>query len=112
MTDRLKTELWVQSCIRRAAIDGVAVTVVSKGDPGSGAVLVKLNQRDKGCVVFAETRDPKGVRAWFRGTGADPVTEQAADEYIGRHRGRDYDLWVIEVDDRRGRLPFDDKILT
>jgi GMP synthase (glutamine-hydrolysing) len=108
---RLKTGIWIQACVRRGDLEGIAVTVVHKGDGDGGAVLVKLNQRDRGCTVLAETRDQDGARAWLRGTGAAPVAESEADAYIARHRQRDPDLWVLEVDDRAGRLPFDATII-
>ena len=108
---RLKTAIWVQACVRRGDLDGIAVTVVRKGDPDGGAVLVKVNRRDAGCTVLAETRDPAGARAWIRGTGAAAVAEADADAYIARSRARDPDLWVIEIDDRAGRLPFEATII-
>jgi GMP synthase (glutamine-hydrolysing) len=108
---RLKTGIWVQACVRRGDIAGITVTVVHRGDADGGAVLVKLNRRELGCTVLAETRDPSGARAWIRGTGAAPVAELEADAYIARNRGRDPDLWVLEVDDRAGRLPFDATII-
>ena len=85
--------------------------VVHKGDATRGSVLVKLNLLDGRCTVLAETQDAMGARAWIRGTGADPVPEAAADDYIARNRRYDPDLWVIEVEDRDGRLPFDGTIL-
>lgn len=33
----------------------------------------------------------------------DGVREQDADAYLGREREFDPDLWIIEVEDRRGR---------
>jgi hypothetical protein len=108
---RLKTEFWVQACIRRGNADGIAVTVVHKGDATRGSVLVKLNRLEGGCTVLAETQDMSGARAWIKGTGAAPVAEAAADDYIARNRRTDPDLWVIEIEDREGRLPFEAKIL-
>ncbi len=108
---RLKTEIWVQAAVRRANIDGGIVTVVAKGDPTAGSVLVKINRFADGCQVLAETRDAEGRRAWYRGTGAAAVDEPTADAYIERARKRDPDLWVVEVEDRTGHLPFEGKIL-
>ncbi|MFI4987762.1 MAG: DUF1491 family protein [Alphaproteobacteria bacterium] len=108
---RLKTEFWVQACIRRGNADGIAVTVVHKGDVTRGSVLVKLNRFEHGCTVLAEAQDAAGARAWIRGTGAAPVEEAAADAYIARNRKYDPDLWVIEIEDRAGRLPFEATIL-
>jgi hypothetical protein len=108
---RLQTDIWVQACVRRGSVEGIAVTVVKKGDPARGSVLVKLNRFAAGCLVLTETRDERGNRAWLRGTGPEPVSEKDADAYVARNRKYDPDLWVIEVEDREGRLPFDDKIL-
>jgi len=101
----------VQACIRRGNAAGIAVTVVHKGDATRGSVLVKLNQLDGRCTVLAETQDLAGARAWIRGTGTEPVAEATADDYIARNRRTDPDLWVIEIEDREGRLPFEAKIL-
>jgi hypothetical protein len=108
---RLKTEIWVKACIRRADVEGIAMAVVRRGDGDGGAVLVKLNRLDGTCTVLAETRDMAGARAWVRGTGAEPVAEAEADAYIARSRRIDPDIWVLEIEDRQGRLPFEAKIL-
>jgi hypothetical protein len=63
-------------------------------------------------MVLTETRDAAGERAWLPGTGSAWVTETEADAYIARARQRDPDLWVIEIEDRQGRLPFEAKILS
>jgi hypothetical protein len=109
--ERLKTAIWVQACVRQASINGDSVVVVHRGDETSGAVLVKLNDYRNGCTVLVETRDAAGARAWLEGTGKLPVPEAVADDYIGRSLRRDPDLWVVEIEARSGRLPFEGKIL-
>ena len=113
MTDdpRLKTKTWVQAGIRRGDVEGVTVVVVRSGDPDAGSVLVKLNRFEIGCVVFSQTYDNDGRRAWIAATGNDPVDENAADAYVTRTIEFDPDLWVLEVEDRDGRLPFDINLL-
>jgi len=101
----------VQACIRRGNAAGIPVVVVHKGDATRGSVLVKLNRLDGSCVVLAETQEMSGARAWIKGTGTEPVAEAAADDYIARNRKYDPDLWVIEIEDREGRLPFEATIL-
>jgi hypothetical protein len=108
---RLRTDFWIQACVRRADAEGVALAILHRGDPIAGSILVRVDQREQGCVVWAQTRTPEGEPAWFRGTGPKPVTAEEADAYIGRHRARDPDLWVVDIDDRQGRLPFDDRLL-
>ncbi|CAA7622507.1 conserved hypothetical protein [Candidatus Terasakiella magnetica] len=108
---RLKAKLWVHSVIRRCDLMGVPAMVAHKGDADAGAVLVKLNRGAAGCEVFTQVRDGNGEAAWLRATGSDPVAEAKADAYIARQRDIDWDLWVLEIEDREGRVPFLDRIL-
>lgn len=98
MEPRLKSGLRVKALIRRCDLAAIGVAVAARGDADAGAVLLKLNGRDGGCVVLAEARLPDGAAIWLRATGAAPVGESEADSYIARQRGRDPDLWVIEID--------------
>ncbi len=108
---RLKARLWVHAAIRQCSVLGIPAVVVRKGDDDAGAVLVKLNRGAAGCEVFSQVRDGLGQPAWLRATGPEPVAEDRADAYIARQRDNDYDLWVLEVEDRDGRAPFLDRIL-
>ena len=108
---RLASDVFIRACVRRADLEGIACYVTAKGDPTSGAILVKQRRRDGTALVLAETLTPDGERGWYRGTGPAPVAEQAADDYIQRARHRDPDLWVIELDDAESRLPFDARIV-
>ena len=108
---RLKAKLWVQAAVRTCLSQNIAAVVARKGDEDAGAVLIKQNRLGDGFRVLTQVRALEGEAAWMAGTGPDWVDEAAADAYIARQVDRDWDLWVIEIEDRQGRLPFEAKLI-
>lgn len=108
---RLKAKLRVQAAMRLCAGRGLMATVARHGDDDAGVILVKQNLVGAGFRILTQTRDKNGALAWMAGTGPAPVDEKAADAYIARQVERDSDLWVIEIEDAAGFLPFDEKII-
>jgi len=111
MEARLKSGIWVKALIRRCDLAAIEVAVVARGDADAGAVLLKLNGREAGCTVLAQTRRADGALVWLRATGPAAVPETEADAYIARQRGRDPDLWVIEIESERADSLLDTPIL-
>ncbi len=105
---RLRSKLLVQAGVRLCSERGVAATVARRGDPDAGAVYVKLNLFERGCAVLNRARTGEGRMAWLRATGDAPVAEAEADAWLEREAGRDPDIWVLEVEDRAGRNPFEE----
>jgi hypothetical protein len=85
--------------------------VVARGDGDAGAVLLKLSARDGTGTVLAQARRPDGTLGWMRATGAAPVADADADAYIARQRGRDPDLWVVEIESAAPDAVLDDPII-
>jgi hypothetical protein len=108
---RLSTELWVQAHLRRCNAEGLFAAVLRKGDPWGGAVIVKLNLLDGTFKVLSQTRDMDGRVAWLAAQKGALLGEADAGVYIDRQVKRDPDLWVVEIEDRQGRNPFEGKVV-
>jgi hypothetical protein len=96
--------------LRMGNADGRYGTVVRKGDPDAGGVLVML-RHGAGVSVLSQMRSADGEPAWMRATGAAPVDDQAAEAYIARQVKFDPDLWVLEFEAPDMLPPFEAKIL-
>ena len=107
---RLKSEILVRAGLRLCSQRGIPAAVVRRGDADAGEILVKLNRLEAGCQVLIRALQADGRTGWLSATGDLPVPESEAEACIGRQVRFDPDLWVIEVEDRNGRNPFDDSI--
>ncbi len=107
----LTTGLWVMAQVRLCDRAFMPATVVRRGDPDAGTVLLKLNRFEAGIVVYTQATSFDGTPAWSRGTGPAPVSEAEADAYIARHIQRDPDVWVLEIEDRKGEYKLDGRVV-
>lgn len=103
---RLKTEVRIAAHLRRCSAAGVAAHVAKKGDPDAGAVAVKvyLGRGDAGpeARLYIQSVTLEGEAAWrepFDGAAAEP----RIDDWLDKERRIDPDLWVIEIEDPKGR---------
>jgi hypothetical protein len=104
---RLTAGFWVQAYLLRLRGAGIPGYVVARGDATAGAVVVKLATLDGKARAFQRVVDPvEGGRAW--GLLAEGG-EAEVDAALARARGRDPDLWLIEVEDRAGRTLLEDE---
>jgi hypothetical protein len=107
----LTTGIWVSAQVRICDRNFIPATVVRRGDPDSGTVLLKLNRFEEGVTVYTQASSTTDTPAWSRGTGPKPVTEAEADAYIERQVKYDPDVWVLEIEDRKGQYKMDGKIV-
>jgi hypothetical protein len=107
---KLKSAIWIKALIRRCDLAAIPVAVLARGDDDAGAILLKFNGRDAGCLVLAQARGDGGELLWIRATGPQPVVEADADAYIERQRRRDPDLWVVEIENESAGCVIDTRI--
>ena len=107
----LTTGLWVSAQVRLCDLAFIPATVVRRGDPDAGTVLLKINRFEAGVTVYTQASSMGDGPAWSRGTAPSPVPEADADAYIARQVARDPDVWVLEIEDRKGLYQLDGKIV-
>ena len=108
--DGLPTALYVEAHLRNLAHAGTPYYVVHKGAYAAGTVLLKLNLLDGTSKLLQQQRDIYGALGWMALRGGEAYAEAETDAYIRRAVDRDSDLWVIEVEDKAGKNPFDGRI--
>jgi len=86
-------------------VEGIFGAVVRKGSEEAGAVHVIVNHLDGTCHLFApapgESHDEMGERRWIAEI-SPPQTPADAMALLDRRLRFDPDLWIVEVEDRKG----------
>jgi hypothetical protein len=108
---RLASEIWVKAHLRRWNSEGFPTVLLRRGDPDGGAIILKIIGDGDICRILSQTRDRDGAIAWLESLGGRPASDGEVEAYVERAVRRDPDLWIIEVEDRRGLWQLDGKIL-
>jgi len=108
---RLKSKLWVQAHLRRCNDTGFPAMLLQKGNDDAGSIFVKINFLNDTANIYGAApggaHDENGERRWSQPLGVEPLPEAEVDAYLERQRGYDPDFWVIEIEDREGRVFLD-----
>jgi hypothetical protein len=103
---RLTARFWVDAYLARLRLADIPAFVVAHGDDTAGTVMVKLALLNGQARVFERGFDlATDARIWRM---VQDGAEAEVEAMITRARGRDRDLWVIEVEDRQGRTLLDE----
>jgi hypothetical protein len=102
---RLKAEIWVHAFLRQSFAKGLYGAVLRRGAAEAGAIYVVINRLDGTVKVLGPPPGPAidatGERLWAE--VIPPVTSQVeVAPFVGRLAKFDPDIWVVEVEDRRG----------
>jgi hypothetical protein len=104
---RVKSGIWVSAYLRRCQAEGVPAVVVRRGDEAAGAIFICVDRLDGTVRLYGPA--PAGVegseseRRWVGCLEDQAVSVADASVYLERQRRFDSDLWIIEIEDRRGR---------
>jgi len=104
---RIKSEIWVRAYLRRCQSDGVPAVVVRRGDEAAGAIFIRVDHLDGTVTLYGPA--PAGLegseteRRWVRCLQPDHASSAEVSAYLSRQSRSDSDLWIIEIEDKRGR---------
>lgn len=103
---RLRSDFWVSAYLRRCALEGVDAVLRRRGAAEAGAVFIKIDHLDGTASLYGPA-----PQALVEGPDAGrlfaPVLLQASpldvEDRMKREMRFDSDLWLLEVDDAKGR---------
>ena len=115
---RLKSSIWVSAYLRRCDVEGAFAAVRRRGAEEAGAIFIKLNRLDgTGTLfgpapqtMFAEARPADRLFTALVG-GATPAADADIEARLTREIRFDSDVWIVEVEDRRGRAFLDEALV-
>lgn len=97
-TPRLPAALEVSALVRRVNAEGGFATVVAKGEPDAGTILLILCENGRNQRVFERMPMADGTRGWHCARRLDREEPQAFHDWLERRRSQDPDLWIVELD--------------
>ncbi|HEY8163874.1 MAG: DUF1491 family protein [Methylocystis sp.] len=106
---RLRSDIFVAALIRRAETQGAVAMLRRRGAAEAGAVFIKLDRLDGRAAVYGPAPQseemPEGVDRLFSKAHLNEWLEPAeAESRLKREIMFDPDLWIVEIEDRDGRV--------
>ena len=115
---RLKSSIWVSAYLRRCDIEGAFAAVRRRGAEEAGAIFIKLNRLDGSATLYGpapqtmfDDAQPSDRLFTTLVGGASPATEADIEARLTKEVRFDPDVWIVEVEDRKGRNFLDDALV-
>lgn len=95
---RLSASVEAAGLIRRAESQGGFGTVLRKGDPERGALLLVIRSRDRQIACLERMLSADGSYRWTQAGPAEGEPDRKLAEFLKNRIRFDEDLWLIELD--------------
>lgn len=95
---RLATHVFVAAIRRTAEAEGGFATILAKGDPVSGSLLLIRREKGANPALFERLPTFSGGSKWEMIAPQDVESEEFISDYCERRCARDPDLWIVELD--------------
>jgi hypothetical protein len=105
---RLRSDIWVSAYLRRCAVEGAYATLRRRGAPEAGAIFIVVDRLDGSLALFGPSPqtvfDERALdRLWTRMHADEWSTAVGVEDRLTKELRFDPDLWIVDVEDRRGR---------
>jgi hypothetical protein len=95
---RLPTHVEVAAILRRTAASGDFATVMRKGDPDRGSLLLFITSRGVHVAILERVLSVGGDYRWQAAKAPDSVSSPEIADFLAKRARFDEDLWAIELD--------------
>jgi hypothetical protein len=95
---RLPAHVEASALVRRVNAVGGFATIVAKGEPDAGTLLVVITKNGLDSRLYERMPQADGSRDWHLSRTADRENPHDFDEYLSRRRQQDPDAWIVELD--------------
>jgi len=95
---RLPAQLEVSGLVRRIETEGGFATVVHKGDPEGGSLLLAVSSRGRHFAYLERILGVSGSYEWHRAGPPDSSGSTDLQAFLAKRTRFDPDLWVLELD--------------
>jgi len=102
MNARLTTQMLVSALLRRVDYEGGFATVLHKGDPIGGVILVQLLHHGTFHALLERMTGLDGRQSLVPCGPQNSPQDIEINDYISRRRRSDPDLWLVELDIAQG----------
>jgi len=97
VSERLAAELEAAALRRSVESQGGSATIIARGDPERGSLLLLLLERGRFEALIERALDASGSYRWRR-CGPESPSPAEIDQFVASRRKYDSDLWAIELD--------------
>lgn len=94
---RLPARLEVSGMIRATEAHGGFGTVLHKGEPDAGTILVVIEDKQGLGVLYERMPQLDGRRKWTQIKVQDPDNKGEFQDYLDRRKRQDSDVWIVEL---------------
>jgi hypothetical protein len=96
-SDRLPASVEAAGLIRRAEADGDFATIIKKGDPDRGAILLLVSSRGRHVACLERMPTLDGYQ-WANVGPSESAGSSEIRDFLAKRTRFDADLWAIELD--------------